>query len=202
MCMGIRDAFNLAWKLASVINKDAEHPLLDSYEDERNPHARAYVEMAIKIGQIIRSINHNDALSDVSGHRTRSGEMRSITPKLGPSSLTAPRSNSNTDIEGRPATQFRIQPSDVLMDDVSGYRHVIISNTRPEGIKDSIFWVNASEQEEAAKLLKDLDAEAAWIRPDRYLGAATKSIQKLYEYLPNFLKNRDKCGDFNETSFS
>ena len=62
MCMGIRDAFNLAWKLASVINKDAEHPLLDSYEDERNPHARAYVEMAIKIGQIIRSINHNDAL--------------------------------------------------------------------------------------------------------------------------------------------
>ena len=202
MCMGIRDAFNLAWKLASVINKDAEHPLLDSYEDERNPHARAYVEMAIKIGQIIRSINHNDALSDVSGHRTRSGEMRSITPKLGPSSLTAPRSNSNTDIEGRPATQFRVQPSDDLMDDVSGYRHVIISNTRPEGIKDSIFWVNASEQEEAAKLLKDLDAEAAWIRPDRYLGAATKSIQELYEYLPNFLKNREKCGDFNETSFS
>ena len=202
MCMGIRDAFNLAWKLASVINKDAEHPLLDSYEDERNPHARAYVEMAIKIGQIIRSINHNDALNDVSGHRTRSGEMRSITPKLGPSSLTAPRSNSNTDIEGRPATQFRVQPSDDLMDDVSGYRHVIISNTRPEGIKDSIFWINASEQDEAEKLLKDLNAEAAWIRPDRYLGAATKSIQELYEYLPNFLKNREKCGDFNETSFS
>ena len=88
------------------------------------------------------------------------------------------------------------------MDDVSGYRHVIISNTRPAGIKDSIFWINASEQDEAEKLLKDLNAEAAWIRPDRYLGAATKSIQELYEYLPNFLKNREKCGDFNETSFS
>ena len=176
----------LSLKLASVINKDAEHPLLDSYEDERNPHARAYVEMAIKIGQIIRSINHNDALNDVSGHRTQSGEMRSITPKLGPSSLTAPRSNSNTDIEGRPAPQFRIQPSNELMDDVSGYRHVIISNTRPAGIKDSIFWINASEQDEAEKLLKDLNAEAAWIRPDRYLGPLQNQYKNFTNIYPTF----------------
>jgi len=202
MCIGIRDAFNLAWKLASVINKQAEYSLLDSYEDERNPHARAYVEMAIKIGQIIRSINHNDALKDVSDHRSQSGEMRSITPKLGASFLTAPRSNSNTDIEGRPALQFRIQPGNELVDDVSGYRHVIVSNTRPEGLTDSIFWINTLEQEEAAKLLKHLNAKAAWIRPDRYMGAVTNSIQELYEYLPNFLKNRENFGDDNETSIS
>ena len=36
MCIGIRDAFNLAWKLGSVINQEADSSLLESYADERN----------------------------------------------------------------------------------------------------------------------------------------------------------------------
>ena len=202
MCIGIRDVFNLAWKLASVINKEADHSLLDSYEDERNPHARAYVEMAKKIGQIINSINHDDALDDVSRHRAQSGAMQSITPKLGPSSLTAAQSNLSPDVEGRPASQFRIQPNDDLIDDVSGYKHVIVSKTRPVGLNESVFWINASNQKEAAKLLEELNINAAWIRPDRYMGAGAASMQELYKCLPNFLKNAAKHGDSNETSIS
>ena len=202
MCIGIRDAFNLAWKLESVINQEAASSLLESYADERGPHARTYVKMAIKIGQIIHSVNNNNVLTDVSEHQTPSGELQSIAPKLGTSSLTAPQPNSNTNAEGRPAPQFRIQPGDQLLDDVSGYRHVIISNTRPVGLKDSIFWINATEQPGASSLLKDLEIAAAWIRPDRYMGAATKSMPELYKRLPKFLKTNLENGDYNETSIS
>ncbi|GCE28301.1 oxygenase [Dictyobacter alpinus] len=41
MNTGIGDAYNLAWKLALVIKGQAQTTLLDSYEDERMPFARA-----------------------------------------------------------------------------------------------------------------------------------------------------------------
>ena len=41
MNTGIGDAYNLAWKLALVVKGDAHESLLDSYESERMPFARA-----------------------------------------------------------------------------------------------------------------------------------------------------------------
>ncbi|MFN0124188.1 MAG: bifunctional 3-(3-hydroxy-phenyl)propionate/3-hydroxycinnamic acid hydroxylase [Blastocatellia bacterium] len=38
MCSGIRDAINLAWKLAAVVQGQAKEELLDSYAEERKPH--------------------------------------------------------------------------------------------------------------------------------------------------------------------
>ncbi len=43
---GIHDAHNLAWKLALVINRQADDRLLDSYESERKPVATFTVEQA------------------------------------------------------------------------------------------------------------------------------------------------------------
>ncbi len=47
---GIRDATNLAWKLAAVTRWGAPATLLDSYEPERRPHAAALIQMALRIG--------------------------------------------------------------------------------------------------------------------------------------------------------
>ena len=41
MNLGLEDAFNLGWKLAAVLRHGAHDPLLDSYEAERAPAARA-----------------------------------------------------------------------------------------------------------------------------------------------------------------
>ena len=141
-------------------------------------------------------------MTDISEHQTASGELRSITPKLGSSSLTGPQPDSNTNAEGRPAPQFRIQPSNQLLDDVAGYRHVIISDTRPVGLKDGVFWINPRKQPGASSLLKDLEIAAAWIRPDRYMGATTESIPELYKRLPKFLKTNEEYGDYDEASIS
>lgn len=53
MCQGIRDAANLAWKLAMVIRKKAAPELLDTYQQERQPHVRTTTETAKALGRII-----------------------------------------------------------------------------------------------------------------------------------------------------
>ena len=45
MNSGIRDAHNLAWKLAAVVQEEIGPALLDSYEQERAPHAHALIQL-------------------------------------------------------------------------------------------------------------------------------------------------------------
>lgn len=49
---GLRDAHNLAWKLAAALgDPSAEDALLDSYQRERAPHAEAMIRGAIRVGR-------------------------------------------------------------------------------------------------------------------------------------------------------
>lgn len=57
LCAGIRDAVNLAWKLAMVLDGTAHSSLLDSYESERKPHVRAIVAAAKDFGLIIGELD-------------------------------------------------------------------------------------------------------------------------------------------------
>jgi 3-(3-hydroxy-phenyl)propionate hydroxylase len=50
LAAGLRDADNLAWKLTHVLTGRAGPDLLDSYETERRPHARALVKKAVRVG--------------------------------------------------------------------------------------------------------------------------------------------------------
>ena len=53
LCSGLRDAANLAWKLAMVIKGEADAALLDTYQTERAPHVRATIDMAIMMGRMV-----------------------------------------------------------------------------------------------------------------------------------------------------
>lgn len=50
MNSGLRDAANLAWKLAAVVQGQLPDSLLTTYEQERKPHAWALIRMAQRIG--------------------------------------------------------------------------------------------------------------------------------------------------------
>ncbi|WP_036570065.1 bifunctional 3-(3-hydroxy-phenyl)propionate/3-hydroxycinnamic acid hydroxylase [Nocardia sp. BMG51109] len=50
---GIRDAFNLGWKLAAVVQGHAGDTLLDSYDLERRKHARAMIDLSTMVGRVI-----------------------------------------------------------------------------------------------------------------------------------------------------
>lgn len=50
MNSGIRDAHNLAWKLAHVIKGQLGPAILSTYQQERAPHARGLIDLALKLG--------------------------------------------------------------------------------------------------------------------------------------------------------
>ena len=53
MCQGLRDAGNLAWKLAAVLRGKAPMVLLESYERERSLHVAQTTHLAKDFGRII-----------------------------------------------------------------------------------------------------------------------------------------------------
>jgi 3-(3-hydroxy-phenyl)propionate hydroxylase len=50
LCAGMRDAANLAWKIAAVHNGSLDASVLDSYEQERKPHTRHMIHLALGVG--------------------------------------------------------------------------------------------------------------------------------------------------------
>ena len=50
---GMRDAFNLAWKVALVVQGKAGADLLDSYQVERKDHAKAMIDLSVMAGNVL-----------------------------------------------------------------------------------------------------------------------------------------------------
>ena len=53
MCSGLRDAANLAWKIDFVLRGVAAIGLLDSYQGERLPSAKAAIDFSMELGRVI-----------------------------------------------------------------------------------------------------------------------------------------------------
>ena len=75
MCAAIRDASNLAWKLEAVLRGHADDALLDTYESERSPHVRAFIDLAVKLGDIIQT-------TDPQAARERDAKFKAGQPEI------------------------------------------------------------------------------------------------------------------------
>ena len=53
MNSGVRDAHNLAWKLAAVLRRRAGPGLLDTYESERKDHIWQMIRLALRMGKVM-----------------------------------------------------------------------------------------------------------------------------------------------------
>ena len=53
MCSGVRDAANLAWKLAEVVGGQSSAELLATYETERAGHTETVIEMSVEAGRTL-----------------------------------------------------------------------------------------------------------------------------------------------------
>ncbi len=53
MCAGLRDDWNLAWKLDLVLNGEADDSLLDTYQPERRPHVSDVIDLSMYLGKVI-----------------------------------------------------------------------------------------------------------------------------------------------------
>lgn len=79
MNAGIRDADNLSWKLEAVIKHGADPKILDTYESERRPHAKAMIDLSV-FNKSLVSVKHPIKAAG------RDAAMRTAirTPGLGP----------------------------------------------------------------------------------------------------------------------
>ena len=150
MCTGIRDTSNLAWKLADVIQGKADQILLDTYDSERKPHARQYIETAIKLGQLMNSYSR-DAVG--------SGKMESLVARLGPG-----LGDVDNEHRGRLFPQPRLIDGR-LLDDAVGFNAVKL------GFDDSSY-INANDHPEVKRVLDERGLRVVTLRPDRYVLAA------------------------------
>ncbi|MCM2472412.1 bifunctional 3-(3-hydroxy-phenyl)propionate/3-hydroxycinnamic acid hydroxylase [Rhizobium sp. CG5] len=189
LCAGIRDSANLAWKLASVVKGKAPHALLDSYEAERSPHVRLFIENAMQIGSIIQTTDPEQARKRDEDLAKSERLITSINPRLGPGLHgTAPA----------PAGTISHQPilSDGRpLDDVVGHRFVVLGH---HDLLDKVSNATRMRWQDADLLylpgegldyLDKIGARSVIIRPDRYiLGTAntTEDLERLCELLPIF----------------
>lgn len=139
MNSGIRDAMNLAWKLAAVVRSQASHRLLESYESERRDHVDAMIQLALRMGRIMAPSN------PLVGWITQSAflAMRAIPPvsrffsemKYKPKPrftdgfLIPDDRSARTSAVGRLLPQPRVVTADghtLLLDEIIGYRFALI----------------------------------------------------------------------------
>ncbi len=170
MCAGLRDAANLAWKLAAIIKDDAPESLLDTYESERLPHVRTFIELAVKLGAVLQETDCEAAAAR--DRRFEAGvEMFDYPqPQLGPGC----REEAPPPV-GTIFPQPRLADGR-LMDEAIGQRFAIVGEASLlDGLRaDAVLLPDV-----ALDWLERQGARAAILRPDRYVYAVARDRQEL-----------------------
>lgn len=71
MNTGVRDAGNLWWKIAAIERRAAGPGILETYQAEREPHAKAMIGLAVRLGGIVQTPKRSVA-------RLRDGFLRTF----------------------------------------------------------------------------------------------------------------------------
>ena len=174
MCAGIRDAANLAWKLAAVLRGEAHDSLLDTYESERLPHVRAFIDLAVRLGDIIQTTD-----PAVAAERDRkfaeSPEVFSFPqPGLGPGTLCA-----GTPHAGSIFPQPRLADGRML-DAMLGAGFGLLVRPGLEigtpSCTAPIIVVGAQAGDALDTALGKLGVAAVLLRPDRYIFGTARDV--------------------------
>ncbi|HEX3918911.1 MAG TPA: bifunctional 3-(3-hydroxy-phenyl)propionate/3-hydroxycinnamic acid hydroxylase [Caulobacteraceae bacterium] len=175
MCAGIRDAANLAWKLSAILAGRADDVLLDTYQIEREPNARAYIQVAIGMGRVVCTLDPAMAAArNAQMLATRASGARPLPPAA-PPPMTGPGV-----LEGSPrAGELFPQPvaEGARLDDMLGPGAWLISAAPPTDAPDlTAIGLDDSRltpfRPKLAGWLTANSAEAVLVRPDRIVFGA------------------------------
>jgi 3-(3-hydroxy-phenyl)propionate hydroxylase len=219
LCAGIRDAANLAWKLALVMRGDAGDALLDSYEVERKPHVRSVVASAKEFGKIIGELDPVAAVARDARLRAelKSGKAETIRQKFIPD-LVGGLIASGAKLAGALFVQPQVRTADGRvrrLDDLLKPEFAIFTATHAamSGMSDAALagWrqiggervVIAASGESSgdgvitvvehgrlfADWLRDNAIEAVIVRPDRYVFAGAENADQLNMLIKQLIQN-------------
>lgn len=181
MCSGIRDAANLSWKLADVLNGRASDDLLDTYQLEREPNVRAYIELSMAMGRVVCTMDPEQARArDEHMLAERAAGVQTLAPPKLPS-LTGPGVAAGAAGAGEvfPQPVHREGGRTVRLDDVLGAGPWLISRRAAESPADPHMTAVTTDDHRLAQFRSELeawlaahDADAVLVRPDRYVFGA------------------------------
>jgi len=179
MCAGIRDASNLAWKLAAVIRGEAGEDLLNTYESEREPHVREFISTAVRLGHIIQT-------TDPDVVRRRDKEFAQPELFSTPQPSLGPGAHVGGSLGGRMIPQA-VRADGSRTDDDTGYAYSLFVSPVALGaakalIKDRVPIVAVTEPS-LTNWMEASGIVAALVRPDRYVAAVAATDRELEQLL-------------------
>ena len=196
LCAGLRDASNLAWKLAGVLRGELPMAVLDSYEQERKPHARYMITTALSVGWAMTAGGRlGDALRRTIVPRLHlvpsvsDKFVDSTSPALHRSALVRPQHRLRRGLSGRLCPNALLQDGSRL-DAWRGGGFVVITTVAPTAgqracATDRGARVVVAEGDLAAWLSRG-HASAAIVRPDGTVMAAGRQLDALLRRLPGY----------------
>ncbi|MFC0430816.1 bifunctional 3-(3-hydroxy-phenyl)propionate/3-hydroxycinnamic acid hydroxylase [Kutzneria buriramensis] len=185
MGAGLRDAANLAWKLAGVLDGNLPANALDTYEAERKPHARAMIRRAVLIGKAMTEGGRfGDLIRRVVAPRLNGRALDSATPALHRSALvTRPRFRRS--LAGRLCPNVLLDAGTRFDDEVGG-RFAVVTADIPSDRERAIIEERGAvlvTTRQSGELHRWLRAGAAIVRPD---GTVLSTSNSLSQILPRF----------------
>jgi 2-polyprenyl-6-methoxyphenol hydroxylase-like FAD-dependent oxidoreductase len=188
MGAGVRDAMNLAWKIAGVRHGALAPAVLDSYEQERKPHTRSLIRLALNVG---RAMTGGARVGNLLRRAVlprlrllpglRDKVVDSATPAL-PSSALVCRSRGR--LAGTLCPNPRL-PDGRRLDDVLGTGFALITSRSPGPADEAALRrrgfvvLVARPGDTLAHWLRDGRATAAVVRPDRTVARAGHDVSAL-----------------------
>jgi 3-(3-hydroxy-phenyl)propionate hydroxylase len=190
MCAGIRDAANLAWKLQAVLEGKRADSLLDTFEQERSPHVKDFVALAVKIGDIIQ-------ITDPVKAAQRDAKFLQGAPEV--FHFPTPRFSNGMVLKSSSFSgQIFPQPKlddESLMDEVTGDNFVVMGNHRvisevnettknlwkKHGVKKLL-----ATDRSVHNWLAEQKVLAVMLRPDRYIFGTANTSEELNALTQSF----------------
>jgi 3-(3-hydroxy-phenyl)propionate hydroxylase len=197
MGAGLRDAMNLAWKLAGVLTGCFPEGVLDTYQVERKPHSTAMIRRAKLIGTAMTAGGElGNLLRRVVAPRLhlvpglRRQILDSETPALHRSDLVA-RPRLRRTLAGRLCPNA-VLDSSRRFDDVAAGRFAVVTSTDLSATQRAVVngrgavVVTAGPRSELHQWLRDGRAHGAVVRPDGTVLSAGRDVSSLCDLLPRF----------------
>jgi 3-(3-hydroxy-phenyl)propionate hydroxylase len=146
MNSGVRDAHNLAWKLAAIARGQVGPGILDTYETERRPHVWEMIQLALRMGGVMAPRHRLSAWAVQGGFRLLGfcpsvrdyiAQMRyKPKPRFATGFLVPDSRSARQTLVGRLLPQPWVVTSDnqaVLLDTVLGNRFALLAWTADPG---------------------------------------------------------------------
>ncbi|RNM11669.1 bifunctional 3-(3-hydroxy-phenyl)propionate/3-hydroxycinnamic acid hydroxylase [Nocardioides pocheonensis] len=197
LCAGLRDAMNLSWKLAGVLDGRLPERVLETYEAERRPHARALIRLAKLMGVLM---TQGGRVGDLARHLVvprlrhlpglRAKVLDSETPPLCRTALVQ-RPRLRRSLVGR------LCPNAVLadgrrLDDAVGNQFAVVCATEVSpSQRDALnrrgtVLVEATPSTPLHRWLTEQGSTAALVRPDRTVMIAGRDAESICAAAPGF----------------